>query len=146
MTNSKIWINENENEKTKHIISVLNSFQTVQAYNQFKKQPFIIDNAQPIDFIWFNHSTIRDEIENENLEGTAQEISELLNLKDNRPNERYFTFLPSDWNDSTNATSVYLSEITSDEKLLDIINEALELDQVTHSSGLQPRYQFIEYK
>lgn len=146
MSNSKNWIEENENEKIKHIISVLNSFQTVQAYNQFKKQPLRIDNAQPIDFIDFFHSTMNNEIENEDFEGTTKELSKLLNLVDNHPNERYLQFIPKDWGDSTNATSVYLSEITSDEKLLDIINEALEIDQVTHSSGLQPRYQFIEYK
>jgi hypothetical protein len=52
-----------------------------------------------------------------------------------------------DWlesEDSTNAVNIELKDIKDDNHLLELINEALDNDQVTHCSGLQPRYQLLK--
>lgn len=57
------------------------------------------------------------------------------------------TTITIDWlesEDSTNAVNIDLKDIKDDDHLIDLINEALDNDKVTHSSGLQPRYQLLK--
>ena len=52
-----------------------------------------------------------------------------------------------DWlesEDSTNAVNIDLKDIKDDDYLLELINEALDNYQVTHYTGLQPRYQLLK--
>ena len=128
---------------TKDIYKILKEFGTVEKYDQFKKEPSIIENAQPIDFVSFYYSTLNNEIESNELEETSQELASFMNLPDARPDETFVQLNVIDCGDSTNATAFYISDINSKKELMLLVNEALELDQVTHSSGLQPRYQFI---
>lgn len=49
-----------------------------------------------------------------------------------------------DSEDSTNAVNIDLKDIKDDNHLIDLINDALDNDKVTHSTGLKPRYQLLK--
>lgn len=140
----KVMLEERENAlKIKEVTAWLKEFGTVEQYSATKKQPKIIENAQPIDFVSFYYSTLEDERENMEFEGSYEALAEIMNLSEIKPDETFIQLLPEDFGDSTNATTFYLSEVTDKEKLMEFVNEALDMDQVTHSSGLKSRYQFI---
>jgi transcriptional regulator with XRE-family HTH domain len=125
------------------ITSWLKEFGTVEKYSSTKKERELIENAQPLDFVSFYYSKLEKEKEEMDFEGTYEELAEMLNLAEVKPEETFIQLNVIDWGDTTNATAFYLSEIDNKEQLINYVNEALDIDQVTHSSGLKSRYQFI---
>lgn len=134
---------KNQTKKIEEVTAWLKEFGTVEQYSATKKEPKTIENAQPLNFVSFYYSTLEDERENTEFEGSYEALAEILNLSEIKPDETFIQLLPEDFEDSTNATAFYLSEVTGKEKLMEFVNDALDMDQVTHSSGLKSRYQFI---